>query len=65
MSKRRSIILSVTVQGLSQAEAARLYEVSEATVSRLDGSLPNPRRRKRSSPGRGVLTAHPTGFLMS
>jgi len=35
MSKRRSIILSVTVEGLSQAEAARRYEVSEATVSRL------------------------------
>lgn len=35
MAKRRSIILSVTVEGLSQAEAARRYEVSEATVSRL------------------------------
>jgi transposase InsO family protein len=35
MSKRRAVILSVTVQGLSQAEAARLYGLSEATVSRL------------------------------
>ena len=35
MAKRRSIILAVTVEGLSQAEAARRYEVSEATVSRL------------------------------
>ena len=35
MSKRRSIILSVTIEGRSQAETARLYEVSQATVSRL------------------------------
>ena len=35
MSKRRSIILSITIEGLTQAEAARLYGVSEATVSRL------------------------------
>jgi transposase InsO family protein len=34
MSKRRSVILSVTVEGLTQAETARSYEVSEATVSR-------------------------------
>lgn len=34
MSKRRAVILSVTVEGLSQAETARLYDVSEATVSR-------------------------------
>ena len=35
MSKRRAVILSVTVQGLSQAETARLYGLSEATVSRV------------------------------
>ena len=35
MSKRRAIILSVIVEGLSQAETARLYQVSESTVSRL------------------------------
>ncbi len=35
MSKRRSIILSVEIEGLSQAETARLYGVSESTVSRL------------------------------
>ena len=35
MSKRRSIILSVTVEGLSQAEAARLYGVSRGWVSKL------------------------------
>ena len=35
MSLRRSVILSVTVEGLSQAETARRYEVSESFVSRL------------------------------
>ena len=35
MSLRRAIIVSVTVEGLSQAEAARLYDVSESFVSRL------------------------------
>ena len=34
MSKRRAIILSVIVEGLSQAETARLFAVSESTVSR-------------------------------
>lgn len=35
MSKRRAVILAVTVEGLTQAEAARRYEVSESFVSRL------------------------------
>jgi transposase InsO family protein len=35
MSKRRAVILSVTVEGLGQAETARLYGVSESYVSRL------------------------------
>jgi transposase InsO family protein len=35
MSKRRAVILAVTVEGLSQADAARRYEVSESFVSRL------------------------------
>ena len=35
MSLRRAVIVSVTVEGLSQAEAARLYDVSESFVSRL------------------------------
>jgi transposase InsO family protein len=35
MSMRRSVILSVTVEGRSQAETARLYGVSESFVSRL------------------------------
>ena len=30
MSKRRAVILAVTVEGLSQADAARRYEVSES-----------------------------------
>ncbi len=35
MSKRRSIILSVTVEGLTQAETARLYGVTRGWVSKL------------------------------
>ncbi len=35
MSKRRAIITSIEVEGISQAEAARRFEVSESTVSRL------------------------------
>ncbi|WP_208002088.1 helix-turn-helix domain-containing protein [Aeromicrobium camelliae] len=34
MSRARLIITAITTQGLSQAEAARTYGVSEATVSR-------------------------------
>jgi transposase len=34
MSKRRAVILAVVLEGRSQAEVARAYEVSEATVSR-------------------------------
>ena len=34
MSKRRAVILAVTIEGL-QAEAARRYQVSESFVSRL------------------------------
>jgi transposase InsO family protein len=34
MSKRRAVILAVTLEGRSQAEVARTYEVSESTVSR-------------------------------
>jgi transposase InsO family protein len=35
MSKRRAVVLAVTVEGLAQAEAARRYEVSKSFVSRL------------------------------
>jgi len=60
MAKRRSIILSVTVEGLTQAEAARRYGVSEATVSRLmaryrsegDTAFEPRSRRPHSSPTR-------------
>ena len=34
MSKRRAAILSVVIEGRTQAETARQYEVSESTVSR-------------------------------
>ena len=34
MSKRRAVIVAVTLEGRPQAEVARAYEVSEATVSR-------------------------------
>ena len=53
MSKRRAVILAVALEGRTQAEAARAYEVSEATVSRwlaryrTDGDAafePRPRR---------------------
>ena len=58
MSLRRSVILSVTVEGLTQAETARRYEVSESFVSRLlaryraEGAAAfEPRsRRPRTSP---------------
>ena len=58
MSKRRSVILSVTVEGLTQAEAARRYEVSQATVSRLmaryrvegDAAFEPRSRRPHTSP---------------
>ncbi|MBT4186670.1 MAG: IS481 family transposase [Gemmatimonadales bacterium] len=57
MSKRQSVILSVVLEGRSQADTAKLYEVSEATVSRWvaryrsDGVTafePRSRRPKRS-----------------
>jgi transposase InsO family protein len=59
-SKRRSIIVSITVQNLSQADAARLYGVSEATVSRLlaryrtegEAAFEPRSRRPQSSPTR-------------
>jgi len=58
MSKRRAVILSVTVEGLSQAETARLYGISEATVSRLlaryraegDAAFEARSRRPKTSP---------------
>ena len=60
MSKRRAIILAVTVEGLSQAETARRYEVSESWVSRLlaryrthgDDAFEPRSRRPRTSPTR-------------
>lgn len=58
MSKRRAVILSVVVEGLSQAEAARFFEVSETFVSRLlaryraegDSAFEPRSRRPVSSP---------------
>lgn len=58
MSKRRAVILAVTVEGLSQAEAARFFGVSETFVSRLvaryriegDAAFEQRSRRPRSSP---------------
>jgi transposase InsO family protein len=60
MAKRRAVILSVTVEGLSQAQAARLYGVSESFVSRLlaryrvegDAAFEPRSRRPRTSPNR-------------
>jgi transposase InsO family protein len=58
MSKRRAVILAVVVEGLSQAEAARRYEVSKSFVSRLvaryrvegDGAFEPGSRRPLRSP---------------
>ena len=58
MSKRRSIILSVEVEGLSQADTARLYGVSPGWVSKLiaryrlegDAAFEPRSRRPKSSP---------------
>jgi transposase InsO family protein len=66
MSLRRSVILSVTVEGLTQAETARRYEVSESFVSRLlarwraegDTAFEPRSRRPLSSP-----TAIPAGTV--
>ncbi len=60
MSKRRSIILSVEVEGLTQAEAARLYGVSRGWVSKLiaryrvegDVAFEPASRRPKSSPNK-------------
>lgn len=58
MSLRRSVILSVTVEGLTQAEAARRFEVSRSFVSRLlarwqaegDAAFEPRSRRPKTSP---------------
>lgn len=58
MSKRRAVILAVTLEGLSQAEAARRYELSEPTVSRWlaryraegDAAFEARSRRPKTSP---------------
>jgi transposase InsO family protein len=60
VSKRRAVILAVTVEGLTQAEAARLYELSQATVSRLisryrsdgDAAFEARSRRPHTNPNR-------------
>ncbi len=63
MSKRRGIILCVVVEGLSQAETARLYGVSRGRVSklvaryRLEGEAalqPRSRRPKKRRKPRAV-----------
>ena len=60
MSKRRSVILSVVLEGRSQAETARLYDVSQASVSRWvarwraegDTAFEPRSRRSKTSPTR-------------
>jgi len=59
VSKAKLIITAITVQGLSQAEAARTYGTSEATVSRLmaryrtegEAAFEPRSRRPHTSPG--------------
>jgi transposase InsO family protein len=58
MSLRRSVIVAVTVEGVTQAEAARRFEVSRSFVSRLlarwraegDAAFEPRSRRPKSSP---------------
>ena len=58
MSKARLVVTAITVQGLSQAEAARTYGLSQAWVSRLmaryraegDTAFEPRSRRPRTSP---------------
>lgn len=58
MSRARLIVMAVTVQGLSQAEAARRYGLSESRVIRImtrwrlegDAGLEPRSRRPKTSP---------------
>jgi transposase len=60
VSKQRAVILAVVVEGFTQAEAARRYNVSEATVSRIvaryrsdgDAAFEPRSQRPHSSPSR-------------
>ena len=60
MSKARSVIMSVVIEGRSQADTARLYEVSQSWVSRLvaryraegDTAFEPRSRRPKNSPTR-------------
>src|SRR5690242_7734247 len=69
MSRARLVITAITVQGLSQAEAARTYGLSPGWVSRLmaryrvegEAAFEPRSRRPRSSPG---ATAAGTGELI-
>jgi transposase InsO family protein len=59
VSRARLVITAITKQGLSQAEAARTYRLSEATVSRLmaryraegEAAFEPRSRRPKTSPG--------------
>lgn len=59
VSRARLVITAITKQGLTQAEAARTYGLSEATVSRHmarhraegDAAVEPRSRRPRTSPG--------------
>ena len=61
MSKRRAVILSVTVEGLTQAETARCTGCRSRGVAAV-GPLPRPRVTPRSSPGPGGRTTSPTAI---
>jgi transposase InsO family protein len=71
MSKARSIIMSVVVEGRTQADTARLYEVSRSWVSKLVGRYHTegdtafqPRsRRPRTSPQ--ALTPATVGLIIN
>jgi transposase InsO family protein len=67
---RRAVVLSVTVEGLSQADAARRFKVSEATVSRWvaryraegDAAFEPRSRRPKSSPT--ALSGEVVGLIL-
>lgn len=71
MSLRRAVILSVTVEGLSQAETARLYDVSESFVSRLltrwrdEGDAAFEPRSRRPHTSTNALDAHVVELIVN
>ena len=70
MSKRRLVILSVVLEGRSQAEVAREFSLSEATVSRwvsryrADGEAAFERRSRRPATSPNRVTDDTIGLII-